>query len=152
MCHSSVQRPAPGWPRSDLSLWRRNQERSILDIDKSWHLIHFLLTGDVWGGEPPLANVVLGGTELPDTDAGYGPFRYLTHKQVCETSQALSRITPAELWGRFNGDRVRAAEINPTPWAGDDGDTQYVTQNYESLRRFFAEAASYGKSLLLYLS
>src|SRR5207302_6195207 len=53
-----------------------------LDIDKSWHLIHFLLTGDTWGGDYPLVNVVLGGTELSGTDAGYGPFRYLVHDEV----------------------------------------------------------------------
>src|SRR3954470_8881166 len=60
-----------------------------LDIDKTWHVIHFLLTGEAWGGEPPLVDAVLGGTELPETDAGYGPFRYLTPAEVRATSQAL---------------------------------------------------------------
>ena len=37
-----------------------------LDIDKAWHGLHFLLTGDASLGEnnasPPLGNVVQGGT------------------------------------------------------------------------------------------
>lgn len=32
---------------------------NTLNIDKAWHGIHFLLTGDPWGGEPPLKYVVL---------------------------------------------------------------------------------------------
>jgi hypothetical protein len=38
-----------------------------LDLDKTWHAIHFLLTGDPWEGEPPLRNAVLGGTPLGTT-------------------------------------------------------------------------------------
>src|SRR5262245_58137806 len=47
-----------------------------LDTDKAWHITHFLLTGEAWGGAEPLANAVLGGTEIGDEDVGYGPARY----------------------------------------------------------------------------
>ena len=74
------------WPEDESDL------PEALDIDKTWHVIHFLLTGEAWGGELPLANAVLGGTELPGTDAGYGPFRYLVPPEVQATSQALAKI------------------------------------------------------------
>jgi len=123
-----------------------------LDIDKSWHLIHFLLTGDAWDGEYPLVNVVLGGKELPGTDAGYGPFRYLVHAEVETVSQALASISAEDLWSRFNASLVRAADIYPSPWTGDDGEKEYVSQNYEALRKYFSEAAASGNAMLLYLS
>lgn len=123
-----------------------------LDIDKAWHLIHFLLNGETWGGDGPLSHVVLGGTELADTDAGYGPFRYLEPAEVQATSSALAEISSQELWSRFNADQALAAEIYPQGWSGDDGEREYVQSNFESLRLLYASAAASGKAMLLYLS
>jgi hypothetical protein len=49
-----------------------------LDIDKTWHIIHFLLNNHPWEGNGPRFSAVLGGTEPTDEDLGYGPARYLT--------------------------------------------------------------------------
>lgn len=129
-----------------------NYPLDALDIDKSWHLIHFLLNGETWGGEGPLADAVLGGHELPDTDAGYGPFRYLEPEEVKSTAEALAAVSSAVLWSRFDAQRVQDAEIYPTPWGGDEGDREYIEQNFEALKKYFSEAAGSGSALLLYLS
>lgn len=52
---------------------------NMLDIDKSWHAIHFVLSGEVWGfdEDDPLSQVVLGGAPVNDDDMGYGPARLL---------------------------------------------------------------------------
>lgn len=123
-----------------------------LDIDKTWHLIHFLLTGNAWGGEAPLADAVLGGHELPDTDAGYGPFRYLEPEEVKLTAQALAGITSEALWSRFDAKKAEAAEIYPMPWGGDDGDREYIRQHFEALKQYFAKAAASDSAMLLYLN
>jgi len=44
----------------------QGQHEDCMDVDKAWHGTHYLLTGDAWGGQPPLANVVLGGAEIGD--------------------------------------------------------------------------------------
>lgn len=123
-----------------------------VDIDKSWHLIHFLLNGEAWGGDGPLSQVVLGGTELPDTDAGYGPFRYLQPAEVQAASDALTEISSQELWGLFNADQAQAAEIYPQGWSGDDEEREYVQSHFESLQQLYSKAAASGKAMLLYLS
>lgn len=127
-----------------------NYPAEPLDIDKTWHVIHFLLTGEVWGGEYPLCNAVLGGTELPGTDAGYGPFRYLTPDEVQSTAKALAEISPADLWVRFIPEDDEVAEIYG--WIGDEMQFEYVSENYEPLRTYFSEAAAAGKAMLLHLS
>lgn len=129
-----------------------NNLAGALDIDKSWHLIHFLLNGETWGGDGPLSNAVLGGHELPDTDAGYGPFRYLTPEEVTATAAALAEISSSTLWARFDAQAAEAAEIYPTAWAGDEGDRAYVLHNFEALRKYFLDASSSGSGMLLYLS
>ena len=123
-----------------------------LDLDKSWHLIHFLLTGLAWGGEGPIASAVLGGEELEGTDAGYGPFRYLSPVQVAATSNALSALGVSALWERFDAERVNAAEIYPSPWTGEEPEPEYIAQNYEALRAFYSTAASAGDGMLLFIS
>lgn len=62
------------YPEDDSSI----PPDSNLSIDKTWHAIHFCLTRDPWGGEPPLVYAVLGGVPLGDDDLGYGPARFLT--------------------------------------------------------------------------
>ncbi|MES2248709.1 MAG: YfbM family protein [Pseudomonadota bacterium] len=120
------------------------------DLDKSWHLIHFLLTGEAWGGEGPFAMAVLGGEALADTDAGYGPFRYLRPDEVRATANALNSIDASTLWSRFDADRAKAAEIYPG-WTGEDLDRQYVCHHYEALRQFYNATCSDGGALLLYI-
>ncbi len=124
----------------------------MLDIDKAWHLIHYLLNGETWGGEGPLANAVLGGAELEGTNAGYGPFRYLDPGSVQATSLALAGVSPNDLWKRFDATRVASAEIYPVGWSGDEGDREYVLSNFMALQHYFANAAASGRALLLYLS
>ena len=44
-------------------------------LEKAWHGLHYLLTGDAWGGGPPLNFIVMGGDEIDGVDTGYGPPR-----------------------------------------------------------------------------
>src|SRR5215203_4027303 len=53
-----------------------------IDLDKSWHGIHYLLTKTAWAGEPPLSFLVLGGAEVGDIDVGYGTARAFRSDEV----------------------------------------------------------------------
>ncbi len=121
-----------------------------LDIDKAWHAIQFLLTGDPWEGKPPLQNAVMGGIELGDEDVGYGPARGLSAHDVQAVSRALSGISGEQLWSGFDADKFANAEIYPEGWSAEG--RGYVVGYYEALRTFFAEAAGAGDSMILYLS
>lgn len=121
-----------------------------LDIDKAWHAIQFLLTGDPWEGEPPLQNAVMGGTELGEEDLGYGPARWLAPDEVESVAAALAAISGDELWSRFDAEAFEEAEIYPQGWQLDGRD--YVVGHYEALCEFFAAAGRAGDAMLLYLS
>lgn len=122
-----------------------------LDIDKTWHAIHYLLTGTTWGGDGPLANAVLGGLPLGEEDVGYGPARFIRRRQVAETSQALQEISSEQLWSRFDAKAMRKAQIYPE-FEGGDEDREYVCSYFEDLKKFFAAAAADGDAMILYLS
>jgi hypothetical protein len=126
---------------------------SHLGIEKSWHVIHFLLTGSAWEGEPPLSQAVLGGTPLGDEDLGYGPARYLKADEVQVVSRALNGISPTELGHRFDQEALAAAEIYPSIWDGaiEEDEIQAFLDDYRLVVDFFAQAAQNEEALLLYI-
>ena len=123
-----------------------------IDIDKAWHGIHFLLSGDAWGGEPPLANVVLGGTEVGD-DVGYGPARYLTADEVRAAANALQDITPDVLRSRYVATALSENEIYPEIWDDPDDDAiEYLVTWYQILRDYYIDAAAKKNAMLKVLN
>ncbi|NJM09055.1 YfbM family protein [Candidatus Gracilibacteria bacterium] len=125
-----------------------------LDIDKTWHTIHFLLTGDAWEGVLPLRNAVLGGSPLGDIDVGYGPARFLLPEEVRDTAAALTNLPFATLEQRFNLGELAAAQIYPSVWDNRhrDDELAYLKPNYEALVQFFAQAAEGDNAMLLYIT
>ncbi|WP_246438354.1 YfbM family protein [Prosthecobacter vanneervenii] len=123
-----------------------------LDIDKSWQIIHFLLTGDALDGDEPLCNAVMGGTEIGDVEVVYGPARFLLPEQVVEVATALTSISEDELWNRFDIEAARKAEIYPQGWTGSETDRSYVLNHFKCLKTYFVDAANAQEPVILYLS
>lgn len=130
-----------------------DEERdSGIDVDKAWHGIHYLLAGDAWGGEPPLANVVLGGTEIGE-DVGYGPARYLNADEVRAAADALKDITPDVLRSRYIASELSENEIYPEIWDDPDDDAiGYLASWYETLRDYYFDAAAKNNAMLKFLN
>lgn len=61
--------------------WRPRTDDDEVDLDKSWHGLHFLFTGTAWEGEEPACFLVLGGEGIGN-DVGYGPARVLMPDDV----------------------------------------------------------------------
>jgi hypothetical protein len=120
-----------------------------LDIDKTWHVIHFLLNDHPWEGKSPLLEAVLGGEPLTEEDLGYGPARYLRPSQVAATAEALQRISPEQLWGRYDESRVKQADIY---WTDDSDSKDYALENYQALREFFLAAAKAKEAVIVWLA
>jgi hypothetical protein len=124
----------------------------FLDVDKSWHGIHFLLTGDkgrvaresrveaesVREGEPPLRWAVIAPTEIGE-DIGYGPARVLTPDQVIEVSKALAPVTADKLKRKCDWQLMNDSEIYPRGWRA--GDEEYIAENFTQLKKLYESAA-----------
>ena len=126
-----------------------------LDIDKAWHGLHFLFTGEAWAGEPPLGFILAGGTEIGDEDVGYGPARAFTSAEVGEIAAAFDTLTRDELARRFDPARMMELEIYPEIWDRDptDDDTlEYLLEYFDLLKEFVSRGAASGRGMLVYLS
>lgn len=125
-------------------------EDRVLDIDKAWHGLHFLMTHEAHGGGGPLSLPILGGTAIGD-DMGYGAPRYLDAPQVKEAAEALAALPVDELRQRFKPAELEEAYIYPTGIWEDEGDEafEYLAHWYAQLQLFYAAAAGRGDAVLL---
>ncbi|MFI4860203.1 MAG: YfbM family protein, partial [Phycisphaerales bacterium JB063] len=116
-----------------------------------WHAIHFLLNGEVYGGDPPLCNAVLGGEPIGE-DAGYGPARYLTPEQVADVAATLKSISRESLLAKFDAAALTENSIYPSIWDEGEEALDYIGQYYEETQRFFADASKHGYAALTYIN
>ena len=127
-------------------------ERRRLDIDKSWHAIHFLLNGSPWDGTYPLVCLVMGGESIGEQDVGYGPARFLTTQQVKDVANAIEQIPAWELREKFDANRMNDEEIYPHGWRDSAEERDYISQHYLALVKFFKDAADANDAIIVYLN
>lgn len=126
------------------------EDEAVVDVDKAWHGIHFLLTGTAGEATDALGWVILGGEPLEDTD---GPVRLLDPDQVRAVAAALSGTSDTTLRQRFDPVAMHRAELYPQIW--DEGPTLldlYLLPGVATLRTMYAEAAAMGAAVIARIS
>lgn len=114
------------------------------DIDKSWELIHYLLTGDIADGEPPLGYVIPLCDEIEHVE-GATMAAILTPLQVKEAADGLAAIDSAAFADRFDFDAMMADEIYPLREGEDEKELyDYLWQNFSDLKAFYQSASASG--------
>src|SRR5262245_10746703 len=120
-----------------------------VSLEKSWHGLHYLLTGSAWEGELPLGFLLAAGTPVGD-DLGYGPARLFLAGEVRQIGTALSKGSDDELWARFDPEEMEAGEIYPGVWDESEEDLREEYVGYfRELKRLVHEANAGGLGLLV---
>ena len=123
----------------------------LFSLEKDWHVMHYALNGTADGGKGPLADAILGGTELRSHDGreDYGPLRYLTPQQVRETSAALAKVDAQKLLDKLDPNDAEAKQIYLAETLDDLEGWSYLPELFEKFRTFYAKAAEKGNAMLL---
>jgi hypothetical protein len=144
--HSVSPDDVPDWTKS------RGEDDSdgVLELEKAWHGLHFLLNGDAWSGTPPLDFLVAGGQEKGDDD---GDVRILAPYLVEKIQAALAAIDEDELWSRFDRPAMVEAEIYPNIWDEDEEELheEYVGY-YLEMKAFIESVTASGNALIVTVS
>jgi hypothetical protein len=120
-----------------------------LDLGKSWHAIHYLLTGTAWDtGDGVAGAAIFGGDEIGD-DGGYGPARVLNPDLVRTVAAALDAVDAQTLRARFDADAMAAAQIYPNVWTRGAADVNGFIAEFVELCQFYRAAADNGQAVLL---
>ncbi len=118
-----------------------------LGLEKSWHSLHYLLTGSAGETNSTLRKTILGGKEL-GPDIGYGPARFLEPPEVKEIAVALKKVSEVELATRFDLPAMVAANVYA---CRDESELKLAQHYFTQVVRYYSEAAHRGHAMLLYL-
>lgn len=119
---------------------------AVLDLHKSWHVLHFLFTGKQADGPMPAATLLRGGREIGD-DLGYGPARALSPTETKAFAEFLAGQTAAALAGRIDVATMERLGI----YAADDDSIEDVDHYFPQLQAYVDDAAKHGRGLLIWM-
>ena len=127
---------------------------NYVDVDKAWHGIHYVLTGQTDVCDGVLSLAVHGGEEFGPAVTSYGCARFLTAQQVVEVTRALSNVSDELLRERFRPEEMQTKGIYLGEfWTADPTSTfSYLVNCYERLVRFYRDASNRGEAAIQWLS
>ncbi|MBB1575386.1 MAG: YfbM family protein [Flavobacteriaceae bacterium] len=135
-----------------------NDER-LLDIDKAWGGILYLLTGVSFicgspDDEIDSLNRIFFSAQLFDEnfEMGYGPAHYLTPEQVAGIYSKIAALTEADLKARYNPEAMRKDEELYPALEWDEEHFEYLYDYFKELQVFFATATDKGEAVITFLN
>ncbi|MGP0020760.1 MAG: YfbM family protein [Candidatus Sulfotelmatobacter sp.] len=119
-----------------------------LRLEKSWHVLHYLLTGGTEAAPPPLGSAIMGGEEIGE-ERDYGRVRFLNPPQVQEVAAALASISKEDLVRRCDIHAMAAAKVIYA--CRDESELELALHYFEQVSLYYADTAAHGNAMLLYV-
>jgi len=132
---------------------KESRDPRRFNMEKDWHVIAYLLTGEAKIKEEhqpnnPLHNVIFGGLKTSVT-TGYGPARYFDSKLVAESATALVSADRKVIAGRYDPAEMKKLDLYaPT----EERERKAILNVAEEFTAFFQKAASSHEDVILYVS
>ena len=126
-----------------------------IDLEKAWHGLHFLFTGETWEGDEPACFLLKGGEDVGEDEWSEPVARLLSPPQVRAFADFLETLGPTGLTARFDPQRMTELDIYPGPiWERDDREESigFLLAYFEELRAFASRAADAGDAVLVHVS
>jgi Domain of unknown function (DUF1877) len=145
----ALLRQHPEAKESLESLTGLSKDGTRLSLYKSWHCLHFLLTGhNAEMPDTPLGIAVMGGTEIPDHQRvmGYGPARYLNPEQVEQIAAALESFPIAERAAAFDSEAADKQQVY-----SPHHDPEELVHYFGLLRDFYRDTANKRNAIILWI-
>ena len=139
-------------PKTITSVLYGSRSDEAADLDKTWHAIHFMLTGEQYEGTPPLCNAIFGMQPIGEEDVGYGPALGTPADIVQRIAVKLSAISDPDFCARFDSDALMQADIYPQIWDDEEILNDYILPNFKALRNFYMKAAENNYAVITFIN
>lgn len=132
------------------------EDPNLLDLDKAWESIYFLLTGctssNYEKAELPLSLILFNGILVDENqDMGYGPATYASPREVQEISNALPEVIRENLRSKFESIKLKDSELYPfNPDSEDMFD--YIFEYYKKMKEFYHLAAKNDQAVISFIN
>jgi len=131
-----------------------DENLNLINIDKAWDGIIFLLTGQNFMGAAshPLSKILFSSQQIDEEqDLGYGPAHYLTPEQVKELNEQISKISETELAAKYDAKKMAELEVYPGIW-DDTNALNYLSDYFKDVQKIYAEAAENNEAIITFLN
>ncbi len=120
-------------------------------LDKSWGIIHFLLTGTAWEGDEPASLLLLNEPLLLADDDAEMPPGLISPEEVEAFADHLDRVDDDTLRARFDVPAMAAADVylmEDAEQVNRDEMLDYTFTFVPVLRQYMREAATAGHAVI----
>lgn len=130
---------------------------AMVDLHKSWQVIHYVLTGTPDSGPAPLNLLLVGGEEVGE-DLGYGPARLIDARTMRDFSKALADFDLDGALERLDVARMAASGVYCVDEDDDEVDDQFfelqddLRHYLPALKDFADRAAAERQGALVWLT
>ena len=126
----------------------------LIEFDKAWQALHFMLTGEPYGFGHPLG-IIADETPFVQT-GGVGSFEFsvVTPDRMAVFETALAAIDDQALSARYEPEAMAAADVYLADVFLDEGQEalDYILQGVPALRKFAADCAAAGDGAIRVLA
>jgi hypothetical protein len=112
-----------------------------LDLEKSWHMLHYLFTGHVDDSAAP-GNALLTGEEIGE-DVGYGPCRLHDRADTADFASFLKTLELANLQQRVNYAEMVRLQVYAMPMGGPGSDADLESELRAEVAVYFPRLRDY---------
>ena len=130
------------------------QSSCALNIQKSWQVIHYVLTSGsgVTDNDNVLSKAVLGDNFINNEDLGFGPAMITSRSEVKKISSILGVISKKDFKSMFDFQNMLRKEIYSVNKAESESEFfEYIWCNFNSLQNIFREAAENSQCIVFFL-
>ena len=119
--------------------WNDDDEL-LLDIDKMWDVLHFVLTGvstDHRIDDNPLSQAVLGVTSIENLSEYMA---YTEHSQIADIVAALEQFDMEQALESFDMKACKEAELYPNIWDYDEEEEEIkdeILHDFQQMKVFY---------------
>jgi hypothetical protein len=124
----------------------------LVDFDKAWQALHFVLNGSAWGKEGALGFLLYAGEFVGD-DLGFGPLRLASPTEVRAFRDALAALDEVALRQRYDPAAMAAEDVYLADMLVEEGEEgwDYVVQSLPALRRLLERSVETSASVAIWL-
>lgn len=121
-----------------------DEDDLLLDIDKMWDVLHFVLTGvsaDHRIDDNPLSQAVLGVMSIEDLSEYISEYMaYTEHSQIADIVAALEQFDMDQALESFDMTACKEAELYPNIWDYDEEEEEIkdeILHDFEQMKVFY---------------
>jgi hypothetical protein len=119
-----------------------------IELGKTWHFVHYLITGDAKGGEYPLGYAIMIGRPF---DKYSSDLTWRSPDEVKDIAEALANLSEQDLLKRRNPPKASKIRIYDYPAGFKKKDIEEVLPYFRKLRDYYSAAAKQGNALLVHV-